>query len=298
MKGEYGPLYVALDKGYFAAEGLNVDLKEGAGLPAAFSSLLKGDDQISWMPGIYAMQATSKGMSIKTIALYNVAAPVVLVSWPEKPIRTPKDMEGMRIATAAGDTGAHFMPVFCKKNGVDCSKIQLVNVALGTQVQAFINKLVDGVALYKTNDLPIVKAKNIGTLVEMDETKFGLVLPGGALVATNEMIVAKDPEMLIKFVRAANKGMEAARKDPLEAANIMLKYWKTSLSPEILAEQIKAVVDATPQIEGKPLGYMEKASIQEALEELKEATLIDSINSLDDYYTNDIVMGAATKHTN
>ena len=292
MKGEYGPLYVALDKGYFAAEGLNVELKEGAGLPAAFASLMKGDDQISWMPGIYAMQATSKGMPIKIIALYNVAAPIVLVSWPEKPIRTPKDMEGMRIATAAGDTGAHFMPVLCKKNGVDCSKVQLVNVALGTQVQAFIGKQVDAVSLYRTNDLPIVAAKYPGTFVEMDETKYGLVLPGGGLVATDELI-AKDPEMLRKFVRAANKGMMAAGHDPLEAAKIMLKYWKTSLEPEIIAQQIKAVIDATPQIQGKPLGMMDKPSLQEALDGLREASLVDAVRPLDDYFTNDIVLGSS-----
>jgi NitT/TauT family transport system substrate-binding protein len=293
MKGEYGPLFVALDKGYFAAEGLNVELKEGAGPMAAFSSLIKGDDQISWMPGIYAMQATSKGMPVKIIALYNVAAPIVLVSWPENPIKTPKDMEGKKIATAAGDTGAHFMPVFCKKNNVDCSKIQMVNVALGTQVQAFIGKLVDGVALYRTNDLPIVEEKYGHVFVEMDETKYGLVLPGGALVATNDYI-SKNPETLKKFVRAANKGMDFARRDPNEAANIMLKHWQTSLTPTVISEQIKAVTDATPRIAGKPSGFMEPGTIKEALADLKESTLIDEMKPLGDYYTNEIVLGAST----
>lgn len=292
MKGEYGPLFVALDNGYFAAEGLDVQLKEGAGPTAAFASLVQGEDQISWMPGIYAMQATSKGMPVKIIALYNLAAPIVLVSWPDKPIRTPKDMEGKKIATAAGDTGAHFMPVLCRKNGVDCSKIQLVNVALGTQVQAFVGHLVDGVALYKTNDLPIVKSKyGANTFVEMDETKYGLVLPGGSLVTTNDYL-AKNPETLRKFVRAANKGMAFARKDPLTAAKIMLKHWTTSLSPEIVSEQIKAVTDATPVVPDKPAGFVNAADVKDALEGLKEAKLIDEMKPLGDYYTNDIVLGA------
>jgi NitT/TauT family transport system substrate-binding protein len=288
LKGEYGPLYVALDKGYFAEEGLDVKLNEGAGIPAAFASLMKNEDQISWMPAIYMMQARSKGMPAKVIAMYNEAAPIFMVSWPDKPIRTPKDMEGKRIATAAGDTSAHFMPIICKRNNVDCSKVQLINLALGAQVQAFIGRQVDGIGLYATNDLPIILAKNGKDFVLMDQTKYGMRLPSGSLVATDEMI-AKDPETLVKFIRATNKGMEFARKDPMEAAKSMLKYWKASLEPEIVAEQIKAGIVSMPDYKGKPMGYVDIGLVRAALNDLKEGGMIDDVLPLESYYTNAIV---------
>ena len=125
-------------------------LNEGAGVPAAFASLAKGESQISWMPAASLMQAKSKGVSAKIIASYSVAAPVVLISWPDNPIHTPKDMEGKRIAGAAGDAGTFFMPILCRKNNTDCSKIIHVNLALGAQVQAFVGKQVDAIALYRT----------------------------------------------------------------------------------------------------------------------------------------------------
>src|SRR6266436_6087147 len=78
LKGEYAPLFVARQNGYFVEEGLNVTLNEGAGPTAAFASLVKGSDQISWMPGIYGMQATSQGLPLKIIALYNDSAPLVI----------------------------------------------------------------------------------------------------------------------------------------------------------------------------------------------------------------------------
>ncbi len=295
LKGEYGALYAALDKGYYAEEGLDVQLKEGAGIPAAFASLMKNEDQISWMPAIYLMQARSKGMPAKVIGMYNAAAPIFMVSWPEKPIRTPKDMEGKRIATAAGDTSAHFMPIICKRNNVDCSKVQLVNLALGAQVQAFIGKQVDGIGLYATNDLPIILAKNgKDNFVLMDQTKYGMRLPSGSLVASDEMI-AKDPETLMKFVRATNKGMDLVRKDPMEGAKSMLKYWKASLEPEIVAEQIKAGVVSMPDYKGKPTGYINVDLMSAALNDLKESGMIDSILPLDSYYTNAIVDGSVAK---
>lgn len=294
FKGEYGPLFAALDKGYFAEEGLDVKLNEGAGVNPALISLAKGEDQISWMPAASLMQAKSKDVNAKIIASYSAAAPVVLVSWPDKPIHTPKDMEGKRIATAAGDAGTFFMPILCRKNNTDCSKVQLINLALGAQVQAFVGRQVDAIALYRTNDLPIVLSKYGHDFVLMDETKFGLTIPGGSLVASND-VIAKDPAMLAKFVRATNRGMEFAKQNPLEAAKSMLKYWKASLPPEVVAEQINAVVEGLPDYGGKPMGFTADGTTKEALENLKEAKMIETILPLNEYFTNDIVYRAVAK---
>jgi len=294
FKGEYGPLFAALDKGYFAEEGLDVKLNEGAGVNPAFASMAKGEDQISWMPAASLMQAKSKDVNAKIIASYSTAAPVVLISWPDKPIHTPKDMEGKRIAGAAGDAGTFFMPILCRKNNTDCSKIQVINLALGAQVQAFVGKQVDAIALYRTNDLPIVLSKYGHDFVQMDETKFGLVIPGGALVASND-VIAKDPAMLAKFVRATNRGMEFAKQNPLEAAKSMLKYWQASLPPEVVAEQIKAVVEGLPDYGGKPMGFTADGPAKEALDNLQEAKMIETILPLNEYFTNDIVARANAK---
>ena len=96
LKGEYAPLYVALDEGYFSKERLDVLLGEGAGSQAALASLMRGDDQAVWLPGIFALQAISKGMPLKLVALYNPAAPILIISWPEKPVRTPRIWKGDR----------------------------------------------------------------------------------------------------------------------------------------------------------------------------------------------------------
>ena len=214
LKGEYAPLFVAREKGYFAEQGLDVGLNEGAGPTAAFASLIKGADQISWMPGLYSMQATSQGMPLKIIALYNDSAPLVIASWPEKPIRTPPDLIGKRIAMSAGETGAVFMPILCEKNHIDCSKIQFIHMASGATVPAFIAHQVDAVPVYRSNDLPIMKGKYGDVFAEMDEAKWGLVAPGSALVATDDYI-ARHADILVKFVRAANQGFEFCEKERL-----------------------------------------------------------------------------------
>ncbi len=70
LKGEYGPYFVAQDKGYFAQEGLKVRLGEGAGAQAALGALLQGQEDVVVLPGMFAMTAIAKGMPIKLVALY------------------------------------------------------------------------------------------------------------------------------------------------------------------------------------------------------------------------------------
>jgi NitT/TauT family transport system substrate-binding protein len=288
LKGEYAPLFVAKEKGYFAEEGLDVSLNEGAGPSAAFASLIKGSDQVSWMPAIYGMQATSKDMPLKIIALYNDSAPLVIVSWPEKPIRMPADLMGKKIGMSAGETGAVFMPILCEKNQIDCSKIQFIKMASGATVSAFIAKQVDAIPVYRSNDLPIMKGKYGDVFVEFDETKWGLVAPGSALVATNDYI-ARHPDVLVKFVRAAGRGFEFCQKDPLEAAKLMLNQWQASLTPEIVAEQIKGLTGAAVRHPGKPVGYISPDVLREGLRELKAAGQIETVGDENLYFTNDIV---------
>src|SRR6476619_1047169 len=120
------------------------------------------------------------------------------------PIRTPADLMGKKIGMSAGETGAVFMPILCEKNQIDCSKIQFIKMASGATVSAFIAKQVDAIPVYRSNDLPIMKGKYGDVFVEFDETKWGLVAPGSALVATNDYI-AQHPDVLVKFVRAAGR---------------------------------------------------------------------------------------------
>src|SRR6478736_4883415 len=61
-KGEYAPLFVALDKGYFKAEGLDVDLAEGSGAQTVLKLLASGNEKFGYGPAVSAAQAVSQGL--------------------------------------------------------------------------------------------------------------------------------------------------------------------------------------------------------------------------------------------
>src|SRR5688572_10599592 len=275
LKGEYAHMYVAQEKGIFAREGLTVRLGEGAGAQAALGALLQGQEDVVLLPGIFALTAISKGMPIKLIALYHPVTPMALISKPEKPVKVPKDLEGKSIGTSIGETGTTYLDTFCKKNNVDCGKINRVQVNAQTRVPLFLQGKVDVVSVYQTNDLPILREKEGVKFVVLELDKNGLAVPGMALV-TSDALIAKKPQALKKFLKATGDAVVEAKKDPAGAAAAIMKNWPGHPGDSVVRAQVQATVDAIPAASGRPVGWINEKSIAEALDLLKSSGEIES----------------------
>jgi NitT/TauT family transport system substrate-binding protein len=99
LKGEYAPLFVAQEKGYYSAAGLTVRLAEGSGAKTALRQLAGGQEQVVWGPVVNAAQSRGAGVPVKVIAIYQPKVPIGLIAHPDTPLRTPKDLEGRNWAT-------------------------------------------------------------------------------------------------------------------------------------------------------------------------------------------------------
>ena len=159
FKGEYAHFYVAQEQGLYAKNNLKVTLGEGAGSQAALGALIQGQEDLVVLPGAFALTAIKKGMPIRLVALYHPSTPVVYISHPENPVTKPSDLEGKRIAHSVGETGTTYLDSFCVRNKIDCSKITKVTMAGGLRTPQFMQKQVDVVSAYRTNDLPLLEAK-------------------------------------------------------------------------------------------------------------------------------------------
>jgi NitT/TauT family transport system substrate-binding protein len=288
IKGEYAGLYVAEAKGLFAQNGLKVSMKQGAGGQAAMAGLLQGQEDVVVSPGAYALSSVSKGMPIKIIALYHPATPLALFSHADKPIRVPKDLVGKKIATSF-DTFTNYINVFCKKTAIDCSLVNKVRVNNNMQQPLFIDRQVDAFGGYLDVDWPLLKASTPKPLVYIDLTKYGMVIPGLSVVAS-DAVIAKRPEALRKFLAAVGRGTEMARADVSEATNILLKVWDVAPSRKVVQEQIQSAVDFIPIIPNRPVGWIEQSTLVDALNILQETGQIDHAQPLGKYYTNALLM--------
>jgi NitT/TauT family transport system substrate-binding protein len=288
LKGEYAAMFVAQEKGFYAREGLTVRLGEGAGAPAALGALLQGQEDAVLLPAIFALTAISKGMPVKVISLYHPQTPIALISWPENPVRVPKDLEGKVIATAIGETGTTYLDSFCKTNGIDCGKVKKVQVDAQSRVPLFVQHKVDVVSVYQTNDLPVLEEKQGTKFVVLEMDKNGLSVPGMALVSS-DAIIAKKPEVLRKLLKAVGEGVVEMKKDPAAAANDLAKSWPGHPSMTSMIAQVKATADAIPASAGHPVGWVDEKVIADALQLLKATNEVDTPKPTSAYFTNSLL---------
>jgi NitT/TauT family transport system substrate-binding protein len=288
LKGEYGLFYMGQAKGAYSDAGLTVRFGEGAGSQAALGGLLQDQDDLIVLPGIFAISAIQKGMPIKIIALYQPAAPAVLISQPENPVATPKDLEGKTLATPVGETGTTYLNLFCETNKVDCSRIKKVQIDVQARVAQFLANHIDVIGAYTTNDLPALEERVGKKFVVLDQVKYGLAVPGMAVVASDAGLKTKKDQFK-KFLTATAAAIEMARKDPDGASAALKAAWPNSPSDTVVKTQIINTSVSIPVGPGRPTGWIEQKAIDNALKLIGSVEDIGSPKPPANFYTNELL---------
>lgn len=290
MKGEYGPLFMAQEKGNYAKEKLSVRMGEGAGAQAALGALLQGQEDVVILPAVFALTAIQKGMPVKLIAVYHPRAPIGIISFPDKPVRAPKDLEGKTIAHSVGETGTSYLDAFCKINAVDCSKVSKVQMNSQSRMPQFLQRQVDLVTVYTNVDLPLIEQQTKQKFVLLDMPKFGFAIPGLAVV-TSDANIAKKPDVLKRYLRATAQGIQDTKANNDEATRAMIKNWSGAPDAAIVGTQVRLTAEAIPVPAGHMIGWIDDKVITDTLELLKSAGEIDAPKPLNTYFTNALLGG-------
>ncbi len=288
LKGEYAPLFVALEKGYYRAAGLNVQLNEGAGAKTALRQLAAEQEQVVWGPVINAAQALGEGITVRVITVYQPKVPIGLIAHPGTKLGTPKDLEGLKFAYTTGETVADLIDPFFRINKVDKAKVSLIQMDGGARVTQFMTKRVDVISVFTNNDLPELEKKAGVKFTVLDVANFGMTVPGAGFM-TNDKQIKTRPEVLRKLIAATNKGFEDARSNPDEAAGILLKAFKVPVERDVLVTQVRATAAAAVAPAGRPLGWQSEEAWRAAIDLLAESGSIKEKRPLADYFTNSLV---------
>ena len=286
LKGEYAPLFVALDKGYYRAEGLDIELAEGSGAQTVLKLLASGNEKFGYGPAVSAAQSVSQGLPVKVVALYQTRAPMGVISFPDVPLKTPKDLEGKRLAISVGETFGDMLGPFTRINHVDIGKIQQIQMDASARSTQFLTRKIDVMSVYLSNELPQLEKRAGIKFNLLRVSEFGLNLLGASMIVGNAFAEQNAPTVT-KLLRATAKGYRDAMANPKEAAAIMAKHMKVPEDPDVLDRQVEETVVSTNAPAGKPLGWQESADWEANLSLLKETGGIPELKPLGAYYTND-----------
>ncbi|MBE3596438.1 MAG: ABC transporter substrate-binding protein [Hydrogenibacillus sp.] len=288
-------LYVALKRGYFKDEGLDVEVVQ-PGESGVAQAVAAGRADFGYSYQEEVTYARAEGVPIVSLAAplqHNTSA---FASLKEAGIRTVKDFEGKRYGGWGSPTEEAVLKALMARYGADYSKLHMVTLGQA-DFFATIGREVDFEWIFYGWDGIEAKRRgmdlNLIFLKDLDPV-FDYYTP---LVVTSEAAIADHPERVKKFMRALVKGYVEALAEPEASAEILLAY-----APELNADLVKrsqaylADVDRQDRAEGRPYwGYQDRAVWARFAAWMHEAGLIDRPIDVDRAFTNDFLPQAEAK---
>src|SRR5436189_1052655 len=103
MGGLHVPFYYGKEKGYYTAEGIDLTINEGRGSANTVQVVAAGSDTFGLADSSSVISTAAKGADVKSVMSLLNSTGFAVVSLAETGIRTPKDLEGKKLAVSAGD---------------------------------------------------------------------------------------------------------------------------------------------------------------------------------------------------
>lgn len=216
-------MYVALDKGYYEEEGLDVEIIEPTdGATATLVAQQKGTFGISYQEDVTIALSAEDPLPIKAIATIIQHNTSGFVSLADSGIESPADFEGKTYAGWAGPGEAPVLEACMTKEGADFSKLNMV-ISDGSGFEA-LGKSCDIMWFFEGWDSIMAEMNgvklNYMACRDLDE-RLDYYTP---IIITSDAVIESDPEMVSAFLRATAKGYADVIEDPEAGAEVLFAH--------------------------------------------------------------------------
>src|SRR5215475_12015523 len=204
--GDHAAYWVALERGYYKAKGLDVEMQNSKGSGDSIAKVDTGRADIGLADSAVVIAAVGRGAKIKVVGMVFDKTPLNVWSWKDAPISKPKDLEGKTVGAPPGDGQRQVFPAFAKLHGIDQSRVTRVNA----------------VADYTTG-LPFYeKAMGKGNAVMMPWSEHGFDMYSMSIIAS-EKTMRERAGTLRAFLEASYMGWRDVMENPKSALEIFKK---------------------------------------------------------------------------
>jgi NitT/TauT family transport system substrate-binding protein len=291
IQGPQAPFIVALEKGYFAQEGLAVIMDRGYGSADAVSKVASGAYQIGYgsLDALIEFNVKNPGKELMAVYVVLNSPPYSVITLKGKGINSPKDLEGKKIGAPEGDAPRRLFPVFAKAVGIDPAKVEWVSMSPPLREPSLVKGEVDAITgFYFTGYLNLLALNvNLGDIVAFKYKDYGVELYGNAIIVRKDFMQS-NPEAVAKFVRAVNRALKEVIADPEKAAdyvkqrdplvdrNVELERLKLALSDNILTEEVRR----------NGLGAVDRTRLEKTIQSVVTAFNLPRTPSPDEVFTD------------
>jgi NitT/TauT family transport system substrate-binding protein len=273
FEGPSAPFLVAIDKGYFKAEGLDVSIDSAAGSLEPINRVASGTYEMGFgdINSLIKFRDANPGTPIKAVFMvYNKPA-FSIVSRKSRGVEKPKDLEGKVLGAPAADGAYAQWKIFVQANGIDASKVKIENVGFPVREPMLQNGQVDAITGFSFSSF--INLKSMGVPVEdivvMLMADYGVNLYGNTIIV-NPKFAAEKPDAVKGFLRAFVKGLKDTVKDPSTAVDSVIKRNDVARKPVELERLNMALKDniLTPEVKAHGYGGVDNDRMTKSIEQI------------------------------
>ncbi len=265
-QAQFAGYYIALEKGFYEDEGLDVSIIPGGLNISVYNevNIGKANIGVSWYSAL--LEHRAKGEKFVNIAQIFQKSMLVLVSKAEKNITKAKDLEGKKIGFWTGDFFEQLEALFIQQNIENVELVQQrfdlsqlandeIDVASAMLYNEYLGLLEQGFAESDLN------------LIRFDE--YDLNFPEDAIFVKEDFL-AGNKEKLVSFLKASIRGWQYAFENPDETIVILVKY--DAENPKLQKKMLETIKESilTETAKEKGIGYIDKEALKKVYDTLIE----------------------------
>jgi NitT/TauT family transport system substrate-binding protein len=269
---EYAGYYIAVTKGFYTDEGLEVRLQTSDWEDRPEENVLNGSETfgVTWLPEL--MVYRDKGKPVVNIAQIFQKSGLRIVAKKSSGINLPLDLIHKRLGVWPESRNYGVLTFLTQAAGLDEKIVQLLSQK--KTIKPFIENKVDAIPVMVYDGYQTLLEKNINTtdliIFDASTSSWGLLEDG---IFTTDKTVQEQPELCQRFLRASLKGWQYAIDNPGEAVEIILSYDKQNIMKRDhelagLREIIKLIKPAGPN--SPKLGYLDPTEFNHTVDLLKK----------------------------
>jgi NitT/TauT family transport system substrate-binding protein len=254
-EGTQAPFLLGLDKGYYKAEGLDVSIDTSGGSVEPINRIASGTYDMAFadINSMIKFRDQNPQAPLKAVFMVYSNPPFSIVGRKSKGVSDPKSLEGKKLGAPAPDGAYAQWPIFVAANGIDASKVNIMNVGFPVREPMLVAGDVDAITGFSFSSYINVKYSGIpqDDIVVLLMSNYGVKLYGNAILV-NPKFAADKPDAVKAFLRAFTRAMKDTAADPAEAIASVLKRnevakrdveidrLQIALRDNILTDEVKA----------------------------------------------------------
>lgn len=281
---QYAPFYVAVEKGYFADAGIEIEFDysfetKGVELVAA------GELPFAVISGEQVLLARAQGLPVTYVAAWYQQYPVSVVAKSELGVLVPQDLKGKKIGLP-GLFGANYIGLRALLAAGKLTEADVTLDAIGfNQVELMAAGQQDIVVGYAANEPIQLRAQGIA-VTELRVAEYAQLAANGLLAS--EKVIAENPELVRAFVGAFLKGLEDTIVNPDEAFELSASHIPNfaDLDADVQKQVLQVSIE---QWKTERLGFSDPQAWENMQNVLLDMGLIAEPLDLSKAFTNEFI---------